>query len=211
MEVQSHGNIFEDHIIRKVAGISKVEYEKLIPNAYTSPMDIHAGVKSDKNYSIKASKGKGIGLGDMLSFYREAYSGEFTMVIGLWEQETKTSKSFHTVYEFEINSEYASKLFGNVSEEEIVEFREWIKSIPAGKEAQQENLPVWKQIRDELERKNNPIVKFCAKIDSKKQRRLQASVNIDDMIGSGIPHVKHEYTYKSIPLPLKIEGEARKF
>lgn len=211
MEVQAHGNLFEDQIIRKIAGVSKVEYEKLIPNAYTSPMDIHAGVKSDKSYSIKASKGKNIGLGDMLSFYKELHSGEFIMVVGLWEQLTSSEKSFHTVYEFKINKGYGKALFGDVSESDIVEFRNWISNIPEGKDAQQRNSPIWKAKRDKLEKEFSPVIKFCAKIDSKKQRRLQAGTHIDDLIDAGIPFTKYCNEYVGIPLPLKIAGSKRNF
>ena len=211
MEVQAHGNLFEDHIIRKIAGVSKLEYEKLIPNAYTSPMDIHAGVKSDKSYSIKASKGKGIGLGDMLSFYKELHSGEFIMVVGLWEQLTASEKSFHTVYEFKINRDYAKILFGGVTESDIVEFRNWISNIPKGKDAQQLNSSIWKTKRDQLEKQNLPVIKFCPKIDSNKQRRLQAGTHIDDLINAGIPFTKYTKEYVGIPLPLKIAGSKRKF
>jgi len=211
MEVQSHGNVFEDILIRKFCGTSKKEYESLIENAYTSPMDIHAGVLSDKNFSIKTSKGNGVGLGDMVTFFGEVKSKEFRMVVGVWDQVNPENKSFHTVYEFQITPEHHKTLFGNLSRASVVEFRDWIKSIPEGPEGAIKNRTIWKEKRDLLEDKYKPIVKFAAKIDSKKQRRLQCSISIDDLISAGIKHRTYRKKYRGIQLPISVKGGARKF
>ena len=56
MEVQQHGVIFEDIIVRAITGLSKEEYQSKLPNAYTASMDIEKGIQSDTNNSIKTSK-----------------------------------------------------------------------------------------------------------------------------------------------------------
>ena len=62
MEVQNHGVLFEDIVIRAITGLSKDQYESKLDNAYTASMDVVKGVESKINYSIKVSKdGKSIG------------------------------------------------------------------------------------------------------------------------------------------------------
>ena len=43
MEVQAHGNKYEDIKIRELTGLSKKEYDKLKKNGYTSVFDISKG------------------------------------------------------------------------------------------------------------------------------------------------------------------------
>ena len=47
MEVQAHGNYFEDIKIRELTGFSKDEYDSMKDNGYTSSMDIVKGLHSD--------------------------------------------------------------------------------------------------------------------------------------------------------------------
>ena len=47
MEVQAHGNYFEDIKIRELTGFSKDEYDSMKDNGYTSSMDIVKGLYSD--------------------------------------------------------------------------------------------------------------------------------------------------------------------
>ena len=66
MEVQAHGNYFEDIKTREITGFSKDEYDKLKNNGYTSSMDIVEGLHSDKDISIKTAKGRKVDCGDIL-------------------------------------------------------------------------------------------------------------------------------------------------
>lgn len=211
MEVQAHGNKFEDIVIRKVSRISKTEYEKLIPNAYTSPMDIHEGIRSKFNASVKSTGGNSIGLGDIVSFYDHATTTPFKMIVGQWEQVTESEKEFHTVYEFEITPEIGKMLFGNMTRRQLITFRNYVKGIPAGKKGQSDNKKLWKEKRSRLIEKTNPVVKIDAKIDSKTQRRVQSSVGIHELLEAGIPHKKFRAKYRGIELPFVIESGARTF
>lgn len=211
MESQAHGNLFEDVIIRSIASVGKKEYGKLIPRSYTSPMDIHEGVKSDFNASVKTTKSNSIGLGDMGVFYDHATTMDFIMILGCWEQETKTQKSFHTVYEFDCTPDNMLPLFGSLTRDDIRTFREYVVSIPPGKQGQLDNQTLWKEKRQVLLDKGNPIVSIDAKIDSKTQRRVQNSVKIYQLIDQGIPYRKITDKYRGIELPMKIKSGARKF
>lgn len=211
MESQAHGNLFEDVVIRSVASVGKKEYGKLIPNSYTSPMDIHEGVKSDFNASVKTTKGNGIGLGDMGIFYDHAITTDFIIILGCWEQETEVQKSFHTVYEFDCTPEKMIPLFGTLTRSDITNFRDYVVSIPHGKQGQLDNLKLWKEKRQKLLDRGMPIVSIDAKIDSKTQRRVQCGVKIDSLIDLGIPYRKITDNYRGIELPLKIKSGARQF
>jgi len=211
MEVQAHGNKFEDMVIRKISKISKTDYEKLIPNAYTSPMDIHEGVRSKFNASVKSTGGNSIGLGDILSFYDHATTTPFKMIVGQWEQATATEKVFHTVYEFEITPDIGKMLFGDMTRRQLLAFRKYVKSIPDGKQGQSDNQKLWKEKRSRLVAKTNPIVKIDAKIDSKTQRRVQSSVGLTELLDMGIPNKRFRTKYRGIQLPATILSGARTF
>ena len=211
MEVQAHGNKFEDLVIQKIAKIGKKEYEKLIPNAYTSPMDIHEGVRSSFNASIKTTGGNGIGLGDIVIFHDHATTTSFKMIVGQWEQVTKSSKVFHTVYEFDFTPEFGKILFGDLNRDQLVDFKNYVKSIPHGKKGQEDNKKLWKEKRKVLVETSKPIVRIDAKIDSKTQRRVQSSVNISDLIDLGIPYRKYQNKYRKLDLPIEIKSGARTF
>ena len=198
-------------MIQKISKVSKKEYEKLIPNAYTSPMDIHEGVRSKFNASVKVTGGDSIGLGDIVSFYDHATTTPFKMIVGQWEQSSKTKKVFHTVYEFEITPEVGEMLFGDMSRRQLVTFRNYVKSIPAGKKGQEDNKKLWKEKRSRLVEKTNPVVRIDAKIDSKTQRRVQSSVGISDLVEMGVPHKTFRKKYRGIDLPIEMKSGARTF
>ena len=44
MEVQAHGNYYEDLKTKQITGLSKDEYDALKENGYTSGMDIMKGL-----------------------------------------------------------------------------------------------------------------------------------------------------------------------
>lgn len=46
-EVQAHGNVYEDHVIRGRTCMSKDEYDALKPNGYTSEFDLSDGLVVD--------------------------------------------------------------------------------------------------------------------------------------------------------------------
>ena len=134
MEVQAHGNYFEDLKIRELTGFSKDEYDSMKDNGYTSSMDIVKGLHSDKDVSIKTAKGRKVDCGDIL---RRRSETEYDIIIGVWDQ-VGDSKIFHTEYTFHIKPEHETLLWGRMSYEKLREFNEYIKSIPEGRAAQKE-------------------------------------------------------------------------
>ena len=170
MEVQAHGNYFEDIKTREITGMSKDEYDNLKDNGYTSSMDIVKGLYSDRDISIKTAKSKKVDCGDIL---RRRAETEYDIIIGLWNQVGDT-KVFHTEYTFHIKPEHESLLWGKMTYEKLREFDNYIKSIPEGRNAQQETK-VERQVLKTITEDADAQMKIHPKVDSKKQRRVPVS------------------------------------
>lgn len=213
MEVQQHGVIFEDIIVRAMTGLSKEEYQSKLPNAYTASMDIEKGIQSDTNNSIKTSKeGKSVGCGDVLRFVDHCKKSEFTIIVGAWRQITLEVKSYDCIYEFYINPTHYTTMWGGITKEVLEPFVNYVKAIEPGKVAQLANRKLWKQHRQNIyETYGRALCAIDAKIDSKTQRRVQCSFKIDELIKSGILYCKYETEYKGITLPYEQNSTARQY
>jgi len=213
MEVQNHGVLFEDSIIRAITGLSKDEYQSKLENAYTASMDVVKGIDSEADYSIKVSKdGKSIGCGDILRFIRHCRDGEFTMVVGAWRQITPAVKRYDTIYEFHIRPADYATLWDRITEQVMQPFVDYVKSIEPGKAAQMANRKLWKERRQAIyDTYGQGLCAIDAKIDSKNQRRVQCSIKIDKLINSGIAYSKYETEYKGIKLPYEQDSAPRQF
>ena len=183
MEVQAHGNYYEDLKTRQITGLGKAEYDALKENGYTSGMDIMKGLMSAYDYSIKTSKGNTVDCGDIL---RRRQETDYNLVVGVYEQ-CGDNKVFHTEYTFYIKPEHERKLWGKMNYNQLAEYVDYIKNIPAGKEAQQETKIERTVLKNCIEDKN-ALVKIHPKVDSKKQRRVQCSVKIKELIKADIPY-----------------------
>ena len=183
MEVQAHGNYYEDLKTRQITGLSKVYYDSLKENGYTSGMDIMKGLLSISDYSIKTTNGNKIDCGDVL---RRRQETDYILVVGVYEQ-VGDNKVFHTEYTFYIKPEHEQKLWGRMNYNQLAEYVNYIKNIPAGKEAQQETKTERTVLKNCIEDKN-ALVKIHPKVDSKKQRRVQCSVKIKELIKADIPY-----------------------
>ena len=199
MEVQAHGNYFEDIKIRELTGFSKDEYDSMKDNGYTSSMDIVKGLYSDRDVSVKTAKGRKVDCGDIL---RRRSETEYDIIIGVWNQ-VGDKKIFHTEYTFHIKPEHETLLWGKMSYEKLREFNDYIKSIPEGRTAQQ-NTKVERQLLKTITEDANAQMKIHPKVDSKKQRRVQCSFNIDKLIKSGVE-------YEARPIRIVIESKTRTF
>ena len=199
MEVQAHGNLFEDVKTREITGLGKEEYDKLKSNGYTSSMDIVKGLHSDIDVSIKTAKSNKVDCGDVL---RRRAESEYDIVIGQWTQ-AGDNKVFHTEYTFHIKPEHESLLWGKMNYEKLREFDSYIKSIHAGLNGQQETMIV-RQLLKNIVEDSNALMSIHPKVDSKKQRRVQCSFNIDKLIKSGVE-------YEARPIRIVIESKTRTF
>ena len=183
MEVQAHGNYYEDLKTRQITGLSKDDYDALKENGYTSGMDIMKGLLSPYDYSIKTTNGNKIDCGDIL---RRRQETDYNLVVGVYEQ-CGDNKVFHTEYTFYIKPEHERKLWGKMNYNQLAEYVDYIKNIPAGKEAQQETKTERTVLKNCIS-DNNALMVIHPKVDSKKQRRVQCSVKINELIKAGIEH-----------------------
>ena len=183
MEVQAHGNYYEDLKTRQITGLSKAEYDALKENGYTSGMDIMKGLMSPYDYSIKTSKGNTVDCGDIL---RRRQETDYNLVVGCYSQ-VGDNKVFYSEYTFYIRPEHEQKLWGKMNYNQLAEYVNYIKNIPAGREAQQETKTERTVLKNCIEDKN-ALIQINPKVDSKKQRRVQCSVKMSDLIKARIPY-----------------------
>ena len=182
MEVQAHGNYYEDLKTRQITGLGKAEYDALKESGYTSGMDIMKGLLSANDYSIKTTNGNRVDCGDIL---RRRDEKEYHLVVAQWEQAGE-NKVFYNEYTFFIKPEHERKLWGKMNYNQLAEYVDYIKNIPAGKEAQQETKTERTVLKNCVEDKN-ALFKIHPKVDSKKQRRVQCSLNIKELLKADIP------------------------
>ena len=183
MEVQQHGNYYEDLKTRQITGLDKKTYDSLKSNGYTSGMDIMQGLLSEDDYSIKTTGCNVVDCGDIL---RRRQEEKYNLVVAVWEQVGMT-KIFHTEYTFYISPSDSDKLWGKMSYMKLKEYDDYIKSIPAGLDGQQESK-VTRTILKTVTEDKNALFTINPKVDSKKQRRVQCSLKIKQLIKAGIPH-----------------------
>ena len=199
-EVQQHGNTFEDIIIKRFTGKSKKEYDALKgKGGYTSSMDIVKGLHADKNRSVKTAKGNKVDCGDIL---RRMNEKEYDVIVGVWDQ-VGDRKIFHTEYTFHIKPEDYDKLWGSMKYELVEEYDTFIKSIPHGKEGRDSTKKERTQRKNNISCKN-ALMAIHPKVDSKKQRRVQCSLKLDELKASGVE-------YEAKPIRITIESKKRTF
>jgi len=196
MEVQAHGNAYEDRVIRERTGMSKDQYDSLKPNGYTSEFDLSKGQVIDYDGSIKTTKNNTICCSDVV---RKMMHTNYRLIVGQYEQVGK-EKVFHTEYEFFITPDDNKALWGRMNIEEVREFVDFVKGIPAGKEAQISTKSE-RQMLQEQAQDSNALFKLNPKVDSKNQRRVQCSLHIDKLISAGVKYTKKDIKYTVVSSP----------
>ena len=180
MEVQQHGNFYEDLKTRQITGLDKKSYDSLKDSGYTSGMDIMKGLLSVSDYSIKTTGSNSVNCGDLL---RRRLETDYNLVVGVYEQ-CGENKVFHTEYTFYIRPEHEQKLWGSMSYDQLKEYDDFIKSIPYGAElaTKAERASRKKSISDK-----DALFTINPKANT-QQRRVQCTLKIKQMIKAGIPH-----------------------
>lgn len=124
------------------------------------------------------------------------------LLVALYRQD-KDNKVFSEMREYIIEGSEWEKLMGSVPVEHVEAFSNAIKSPEAHTQARS----VARQWRDKLKQEYPSAMRWNAKIDSKRQRRLQCSVRLEDIeavivnksrirvFGSPLPTVGHRPAY----------------
>ena len=82
MEVQAHGNAYEDRVILERTGMTKDEYDALKTNGYTSEFDLSKQVV-DYNGSIKTTKNNTICCSDVV---RKMMHTNYRLIVGQYSK-----------------------------------------------------------------------------------------------------------------------------
>ena len=190
-EVQAHGNIFEDIIIKKLTGKSKKEYDALKKGGYTSAMDLVKGLLVDEDYSIKTTGSNVVDCGDILSRMKEK---RYIMIVGQWRQLDPTTKLIHTIYCFNVKSKDYKKLWGKNKIKVTERYVKKVKSVDHKDRLQIEDYrtpekqDAW---LEELDWDFDALLRPNPKVNS-QQSRVQCSFKIDRMIAAGVEYMKKD-------------------
>lgn len=190
MENQKHGFLIENRIKRSFRIQDKI--------GYTSKWDMPS-IKG----SIKTTGSNIVYLGDATRIWEIECC--WILIVARYKQE-KEKKIFFEIREYHIDKEETNTLRGNLPMEEVKRFHSDLGAFPEGShiEAQQFHRHRKKEIKDRY----NSVIKLNPKVDSKKQRRLQCSVSIDDLDMVIKPNI-YTKTYRGIKLPLEIKSKRR--
>lgn len=185
--------------------------------------DIEA--KHDKKFglitSVKAVKKNGwVGLADAARFYEINIPRRF--IVGEWVQANEDEKHFEKIHEFIVPYSVIKQMRGDLTAAEVLDFHKRIAECSEGVAG----AKVARAIRDEILQAikgHTGIMRFDFKIDDFKQRRLQLSVRLSDLIaavsgkvdycanGHSQPlHTVHDTKFCQYKLPFIILSPGRK-
>lgn len=201
---QWHGQDFENRIHIEEHGRCKEEYDKIIPGKTCSDFDLVEGYNSEHNISVKTTKTNSVGFGDIIRAFTNFKRENFKIVIGHYDtiNSVNNTLKFHKITIIDYEPLYFNVLWGNIQLSSLQSFDQYVKGIAPGKEAQLENQQLWKEKRECIYNKDG-LSKFRinAKIDSKTQRRTQATIRYTDLLESGMHYEVYTSNYKNITLP----------
>jgi|LWDU01.1.fsa_nt_gi hypothetical protein len=231
MSSQIHGDIFENQIIKSTINFpcipelhkgknkdiclcNKKQLDALKGNGHIDSLDIPKGTYNGfdfkVNTSVKLTKSNGIGCGDIIKFTQHVLEDLLDLVVGRFSQYP----NFKEVYEiivFHIKPNDYKKLWGSLDLNGVLEFVDYVKSIPNGLIAQAENSDIWKEKRDVLLEGTNSILTINAKIDSNTQRRVQGGFKLENLLLSGVDYTIYSERYNdNLVLPYRIKNNPRR-
>lgn len=203
-ENQLHGKFFEECVINTYIDGN---YQGKNLDAF----DINA-CESTGNIpvSIKMTKTETVGLADA----RRAFSLEqdFKMIVAVYKQD-RDFKVIWQVYEFNIKASEWACLKGNLDFDIVDNFHKEISSFSEGDHVAARVYA--KNRKKEIASQFSSMIKLNPKIDSKKQRRLQCSIDITTltiMVKDWVPYSQYNFgEYRGIKLPMVIFSKKRKF
>jgi len=203
---QLHGKKFED-LIKGCGLFSGSADGGRLP---TAGFDIEA--RYDKLLglptSIKSTGSNIVGLSDGRSFF--AISDKFRMLVGHYTQNGP-HKVFKTIHEFILTPTILAELRDEVTLEDVVHFHNGLRldSFPVGSHSEARQ---WARQRKVAIADKRSMITLNPKIDSKRQRRLQCSLRLSELIELCSAHETyklHEDSIGDLVLPIKQISSAR--
>ena len=174
---QSHGFDWENEIRKDIFHLPK---EVNNTDKYDVPKEKNI-LDENENVSLKTTGSNCICTSDILRFYNYDFESKNTLILIKYSQNGD-NKTIQNIYEINYSKELHTYLFGDLSEQEIVNYVSNVKKIPSsvkGDEAKQifNYLVEQKKIYE-----NHPTLKLKInpKVDS-SQSRVQCSIDIKDI------------------------------
>ncbi len=156
--------------------------------------------------SIKVTKNKYVGLADARKIW--LLNEPYRLLIGRYNQQNEM-KIFHTLHEFLISLEEHKKLLGDISYDEIEEYHKYLLTFKLGHHY---DARIWAKCKKQS-LKLRSVIQLNPKIDSGLQRRLQASIKIDELISNVKNNIvlnKDEF-YRGVSVALCLQSSIREF
>lgn len=167
---QKHGFIFENMIREKVFDLKNNKND-------TKTHDIQCAENkfdNNENISIKISCNGDIGCGDILRFYNYDFSKKNTIIVGIYKQINDKQKLIEVIYEINYNEKFHKLLFGEIEVEEIEIYNNIVKSIPHGYVKKEDRN--YLKLKEHYQKGFGMKILINPKVDSKNQRRVQATI-----------------------------------
>ncbi len=175
---QRHGFTWENDTRKKVF---KMDCELNNTDKYDIPRCKNK-LNPNENISIKTTGSGNICCGDILRFYDYEFDtiGEIknTIIVIKYVQQ-KNKKIIEKIYEINYNKECHKKFFGTIKKKDIQKYVTSVKDIPKNIKGNEAGFK-YKDEKNSLQEKMG-ILQINPKVDSKNQRRVQCSFNIDNL------------------------------
>ncbi len=167
-KVQEHGFIFENWI-KKILNIDH------LASNYTQKWDI----PGELPISVKC-----MGEYNALEFSSAErmweIDGDFLLIVARWKQ-IGPNKIITSIDELLFNKIILKKLRGDITLDELRTFNDKIKSFPSGRAGQEAGSAFAEQWKRGNSHKMG-LLNIAAKLDSKKQRRVQCNLNYSNYV-----------------------------
>lgn len=140
-------------------------------------------------------------LSDASKFWKNTLSESYRMLIGMYFQ-IGDEKKFYEIHEIIIRPSYSNKLFGGITEQDVIYFH---KKLKEDKLVCAEIVRVWASNHKKTFENRKGLVQLNPKVGSEdNQRRLQCSVSIKDLLNivdeKDYCVYKDKYGYLSLPI-----------
>ena len=205
---QEHGFQWENFIRVMVFGLISVLNDT---NIHDIPCENNK-FNCDENISIKCSKDPTPNCGKIMRFFSYDFTKKNTIIVIRYEQNTNTTKKIQRIYEIDYNLELHTLFFGTITKKEIEDYDAFVTSIPAGKEAQRHSKQEREARKKSLQNIHKMLAVINPKVDSKRQRRVQISFNINKIPKNFITYTSPDdkpNLLRGVEIPLTIKSPRR--
>lgn len=178
-ETQVHGFVWE----REVGSILGASVDEMKSISYTSPTDLpsHFNRKHGVDNHCKTTGSQLVCMGSALNTFDHLDRDKTHLTIIQYVQRDGW-KIVKNTYQLDLTGMRLA-FFGDITREDLSELEDVIKSIPPGRLDKSERERIYNRKKMELQSRSS-LIKLNPKVDSKTQRRLQCSFNLNDFLNT---------------------------